>query len=106
MVATTQEVRERAEFDEQMSRNVAKLVDFAKPYVSRLTPSDRELFLELALAQAWERRATFAPRKASLLIWWDECLRAAANWKPYWNVIWYDNSVRAVAASRLGHGAL
>lgn len=106
MATTAQEVRERAEFDDQMSRNVAKLMDFAKPYVGRLTPSDCELLLGWALTEAWARRATFAPRKASLLIWWDECLRAAADRQPYWNVIWYDNSVRAVASSKLGKGTL
>lgn len=104
-MSKTREEKERAEFEAQMTRKTAALLDFARPYISRLTPHAREKFLELALNEAWSRRAAFAPEKASLLSWWDGVLRVTAD-SQAWNVIWYDGSVVAVEGKRLGHGEL
>lgn len=104
MMAKTREQKERAAFEEQMARKTAALCDFARAYIGRLVESEREQLLSLALEQAWQRRAQFRPEKASLLTWWDGCLRAAADTKPEWQVIWYDNSLRRVSSNKLGKG--
>ena len=98
---TREEQAERDAFEEVMAAHVARLMEFAKPYVSRLNGRDREFFLDKALAKAWERRKEFNPHRASLLSWWDKCLRHAALARPEW-VLYYQHDLKFVSGRDLG----
>lgn len=84
---------ERAEFERIMQTHVAQLMGFAKPYVGRLSASDRELLLTAALNCAWERRGQFKPEQESILQWWDGCLRFAATRRPRWPLIYSHRTI-------------
>ena len=94
---------ERARFDTFMANHVAQLTSFSQPYVGRLPPLEKELFLARALAAAWDKRNDFVPGKenAGLLIWWDKCLRQAALSRGTWHQV-YQDDVRTIRGVDLG----
>lgn len=94
-------VDEREAFENVMASHVAKLMDFARPYVGRLCRADSEYFVERALEEAWTRRDNFEPTKASLLMWWEGCLKAAALTRKAW-CVQYSHKVEWVPGSKLG----
>lgn len=77
-------------FEIFMTRNVAQLMGFAKPYVGSLTAASVEPFLERALKIAEQRFEPKKMRAGSMLIWWDECLRAVAMTRSSWKVRTFD----------------
>ena len=82
---------ERVAFEQTMVTNIAKLLDFAKPYVGRLNSSDRGALLGSALEKMWEWRKSYKPRSGeSLLQYWDRCLAAAAKMRKTWQVSRFD----------------
>lgn len=93
--------KERAMFEQAMETNVAKLSDFAKPYVGRLSNADRGFLLGKALEQMWETRKSYKPGVESLLEFWDRCLKAAANVRRTWRVSRFDGWT-TVRGDRLG----
>lgn len=95
------DTRERAAFEADMSAHVAQLMGFSKPYTGRLPRRELELFLELALEAAWERRSEFDPHRAALLEWWDGCLRTAANSRKSWSQV-YSHAVKLIRGTDLG----
>lgn len=100
---SSREATERAEFEQVMAAHVAKLMDFAKPYVGRLSRADTAYFIEQALEEAWIQRSTFNPHKASLLTWWERCLRAAASSRKLWS-LQYSTGIEWVRGADLGRG--
>lgn len=107
MPETTQE-----QFDQFMRRHSASLLDFAKPYIGRLGPVQREEFLEVALTQAWEKRAELKVKKTgyaestvNVLRWWEDfCLKPAALSKKEWRLRTWDRQIEIVPGNRLGKG--
>lgn len=96
--------KEQVEFEVMLAQRVAKLMDFAKPYVGRLSSADRNYLLATALHTAWLTRKEFDPEKAEeagLLLWWNKCLRAAALTQRTWFVFHMDRWER-VSGERLG----
>lgn len=85
--------KERAAFEQIMRVNTARLMDFSRPYVSRLSNKDREGFLAGALVLMWDRRKTHNPKTESLLQYWDRCLKAMAMTKRSWLVSRFDGWV-------------
>jgi len=104
------EADERKQFEEFMERNVARLQTFAQPYIGRLVPSQRELFLQVALECAWEHRAELKPRKTpfaeehiDILHWWEErCLKPAAHSRASWTLRKWNGERETVRGTRLG----
>jgi hypothetical protein len=94
---------ERVRFDDFMAKHVAQLINFSQPYVGRLPPLEKELFLARALNAAWEKRNDFVPGKenSGLLIWWDKCLRQAALSRGTWHQV-YQDDVRTIRGVDLG----
>lgn len=106
------EAEERAQFDTFMERNVARLLDFAQPYIGRLVPEQREEFLQVALERAWDKRAELKPKKTAfaeehidILRWWGDCLRPAALSRTEWTLRTWDGRREKVKGSRLGRAA-
>ena len=93
--------RERVEFEKVMAAHVARLMGFARPFVGRLAPVDATDLIERALEAAWAKRGSFNPHKASLLIWWEECLREAARSRPRW-CLRHSSGVEWVRSDQLG----
>lgn len=77
-------------FEIFMVSNVAQLMGFAKPYVGALTAQSVEPFLNEALALASQRFEPKKMREASILTWWDECLRQVAQSRASWKVRTFD----------------
>lgn len=77
-------------FEIFMTRNVAQLMGFARPYVGALTAVSVEPFLERALKLASERFDPKKMRNGTMLIWWDECLRDVAMTRSSWKVRTFD----------------
>lgn len=104
VTAIGQALRERRQFEKDMQDHVARLCEYARPYVAALIPEDRIAFLDAALAAAWRERKMFNPQSASLYQWWERCLRSAALTRDRWYE--YDMHGRQVAvlAERLGRG--
>lgn len=98
---TREEQAERDAFEEVMAAHVARLMEFAKPYVSRLCGRDREAFLNDALEKAWGLRKEFNPHKSSLLLWWEKCLQHAALARSEW-VLYYQTDIKFVPGKELG----
>lgn len=94
--------QERAQFDEMMLRACAKLTDFARPYVGKLVPRERDEFWQRAMHEAWLRRAKFHPESHSILEWWDGCLKATALARETWTVIALDGGRETVKGKHLG----
>lgn len=77
-------------FEIFMTRNVAQLMGFAKPYVGSLTAPSVGPFLERALKLAEQRFDPKRLRTGSMLMWWDECLREVAVTQDRWKVRTFD----------------
>lgn len=83
---TAQEQKEMAAFEKHMVENTARLLDFARPYTGRLSPTDYSVFIQYALKFAWQRRKQFDPCHGSMLQWWDGCLKSAALTRKSWRL--------------------
>lgn len=81
---TKQERIEMESFEQHMARKTAVLMTYARPFTSRLSSDDLDVFMKAALMTAWKRRAQFDPEQATLLIWWEGCLKEAALTRKYW----------------------
>ena len=109
-VAALREAAERKQFDAFMERNVARLQTFAQPYIGRLVPEQREVFLKVALERAWEKRGELKPRKTAfaeehvdILHWWeDSCLKPAALSRQQWTLRKWNGERETVRGTRLG----
>lgn len=109
-VAALREAAERKQFEEFMARNIARLQTFAQPYIGRLVPEQREMFLKVALECAWSYRAELKPRKTAfaeehidILHWWEErCLKPAAHSRASWTLRTWDGQRETVRGNRLG----
>lgn len=95
--------REEREFHDMMARNVTRLMDFAKPWVGRMTNRGRKYFLAKAIDIAWQRRAEFNPKRQSILLWWRDCLKAAALSRSEWHLLTIDD-VEVVSGEKLSRG--
>ncbi|HEX7041415.1 MAG TPA: hypothetical protein VF202_14960 [Trueperaceae bacterium] len=109
-VAKLREQAERQQFEAFMKRHTAKLLDFAKPYIGRLIPEQREEFLTVALERAWESRHELKPKKTAfgteqveLLRWWEDyCLKPAARSRKVWTLRTWDRQREFVKGTKLG----
>lgn len=112
--AALREFAERKQFDEFMARNVARLQTFAAPYIGRLGPEQREVFLKFALECAWSHRGrlkaektAFAEENIDILHWWEQyCLIPAARSQPRWSLRKWDGGVEIVRGKDLGRKGL
>lgn len=101
---------ERKVFEEFMRRHVAQLLSYAKPYIDRLVPEQREEFLQFALDKAWAHRGDLKPKHnqygavtLGILRWWeDKCLRPAARSKKEWRLRTFDRRIEIVPGTKLG----
>ena len=92
---------EREQFEDDMAAHIAALMDYAKPYVGRLSNGDRDYFIRTALEFAWDRHKQFNPEKTSLLRWWEECLHSAALTRKTWTLR-YSHAMKTVRGKHLG----
>jgi hypothetical protein len=111
-IAKLREAAEREQFEAFMARNKARLLDFAKRYISELVPEHREQFLAVALEQAWEKRGELKARNnqdaeptVRILGWWEDyCLRPAALSRATWTLRtgWNGSERQTVTGRQLG----
>lgn len=100
--------REQLAFMRDLARHTAQLMDFSKPYIGRLSGTDRDYFLSKALEAAWTRREEFVPTKENegLLRWWNVCLKDAAKARTEWRCSTFDAKFVMVPGSKLGQELL
>lgn len=108
VVAEVRVSREQQLFERDLARHTATLMNFAKPYIGRLSGADRDAFLSGALSAAWTTRSKYQPDKenASLLLWWEKCLRAAALTRQWWRCSTFDRKFEMVLGTKLGRELL
>ena len=77
---------DREAFDDMMALHVARLMDYARPFVGRLSSYDSSKLINDAIEIAWETSGAFNPETVQMLQWWGECLRRAALRRQAWEI--------------------
>jgi DNA-directed RNA polymerase specialized sigma24 family protein len=100
--------KEQIAFMRDMAKHTAQLMDFAKPYIGRLSSADRDAFISESLMYAWQTREQYKPDKenAGLLKWWNGCLRFAAGTRLNWRCSTFDGQFHMVPGKKLGQELL
>jgi hypothetical protein len=80
----------REDMRELMLSNFARLAEQAGVYISRMSNRDREIVLETALNLAFTLVDEYNPKKMSVLVYWDECLRGALRGRKTWRLRFFD----------------
>lgn len=81
---------DEAAFCETFKHHAAKITAVLSRWTGRLSVKDREALTADALAIAFAQRGAYNPRRQALAQWFETCVQAAADKRPYWRVeTWY-----------------
>lgn len=95
-------MQDRETFERQLLQppHAARLMGRAKPFIERLSPSDGEALLKIALDYFWDGRDQIKDA-ADIVKLWSKALEYSARRRPRWR-LWWSTGPEWVRGNQLG----